>query len=71
VLCVNSTVLIIEISQEDHLKQVVGKQLVCDHSQWELSGHPVFIHSVVSSEYDLLVDKNEDNIHIKKDGHKS
>ena len=70
-LCVNSTVLIIEISQEDHLKQVVDKQLVCNVSQWELSGHIIFIHHVVSSEYDLLVDKNEDNIHVKKDGHKS
>ena len=70
-LCVNSTVFIIEISQEDHLKQVVRKQLVCDHSQRELSRHPIFIQNVVSSEYDLLVDKNEDNIDVKKDGHKS
>lgn len=69
-ICVNSTVLIIEISQEDHLKQVVGKQLVCNHSQWELSGHPVFIQNVVSSENDLLIDKNKDNIHIKEDGDK-
>ena len=62
VLSIDFPVLVIEVSQEYHLEQVISQKLVHDASQWEV--HPFFFLRWV--EDDEFVNADEPYVDVKQ-----